>query len=176
MVLPVPEVLPVKEELPAKEEEVSPLTTCTACRKSIAKEASICPNCGSPNKWVHPEIVRFYESISQFDFEPSIQITYEKFVLAGVDQGAHKDAQSLANLANSFGVIAPMNISGLATIAGVRAGQSWANEWARKKIKAFRIDFTYSPPSWSSTDDEYWYDIMDFFGVRQSKKKRRKKK
>ena len=172
----VPAVLPVLEVLPVKEEEVSPLTPCTACGRSIAKEAATCPNCGAPNKWFHPEIVRFYQSISEFEFGPSVQFTYEKFVLCGVDQRAHKDAQSLANLAGSFGVIAPMNLSGLATIVGVRAGQEWANEWARKKIKAFRIDFTHSPPSWSSTDDAYWRDVMDFFGVRRRKKRRRNEK
>ena len=151
--LSVPEVVPIKEQ-------DSPLTPCSACGRNIAKEAASCPNCGAPNKWVHPEIVRFYQSIKMFNFRPSIQFNYEKFVLVGVDQRSNNDAKSISNLVNSFGVIAPMNLSGLATIVGVRAGQSWVSEWAKRKIKAFRIDFTRSPPSWSSTDDEYWLDVL----------------
>jgi predicted RNA-binding Zn-ribbon protein involved in translation (DUF1610 family) len=157
-------------------EEHSLLTVCNACGRAIAKEAVTCPGCGSPNNWAHPEIVRFYHSISQFAFGPSVQLTYEKFVLCGVDQRAHQEAQSLANLANSFGVIAPMNLSGLSTILAVRGGQAWASEWARQKIKAFRIDFTHSPASWASTDDDYWDDVMDFFRVDPYKKKRRKQR
>jgi hypothetical protein len=174
MVLPIPEVLPVEVKVLPREED-SPLTPCSACGRSIAKEVATCPNCGAPNKWVHPEIVRFYQSIRRFDFGPSVQLTYEKFVLCGIDQRAHQDAQYLANLANSIGVIAPMNLSGLGTMLAVRGGQQWVSEWARKKVKAFRIDFSYSPPSWASTDDEYWCDVMAFFRVGRAKKKPKKR-
>ncbi len=171
--LPVPVALAIPEVLPVVE-VWDPLTPCTACRRSIAKEALTCPQCGAPNKWVHPEIVRFYASLAQFDFEPSVQLTYEKFVLCGIDQQAHRDAESLANLANSFRVIAPLNVKGLATLVGVNAGQAWMSEWARKKVKAFRIAFfASSPPLWSSTDDYYWTDVMRFFGVPRPKKRRR---
>ncbi len=64
------DALPI-EDL-AAEEEVSPLTRCTACTRSIAKAAVVCPNCGAPNKWLHPEIVRFFQSISQLYFRPDM--------------------------------------------------------------------------------------------------------
>jgi hypothetical protein len=166
---------PVPEALPLCEDD-GPLTPCTACGRSIAKRASACPNCGAPNEWVHPEIVRFYRSIDRFEFEKCVKITYEKFVLCGVDQGSNRDALGLAKLAGSFRVAAPLSINGLATVMAVGGGQDWLHNWAQKKLKAFRIDFTNLPPGWASTDDEYWLDVMKFFGIPRPKKKSQKKR
>jgi DNA-directed RNA polymerase subunit RPC12/RpoP len=149
-------------------EDYGPLISCPACGRALAKEAVSCPGCGAPNRWVHPEIVRFYNSIRQFHFPNLIQCNYEKYVLTGVDQRFSQNAQDIAALTNSFGVLAPLNIGGLAMIAGVHFGRIQVQEWARKRIKAFRIDFAYSPPAWSSTDDAYWSAVMDFFKLPKS--------
>jgi hypothetical protein len=164
---PEPNALPtLPTALPApKTADDGPMTSCSACGRAIAKLAATCPQCGGPNTWVHPEIAKFFRSIRRFEFPSSFQFKYEKLVLVGVDPLAHRDAQSLASLASSFGVIAPLNLHGMATMLSVRAGQTWLQNWANKKVKAFRIDFSSSPPNWSSTDDSYWDDVMDFFGV-----------
>jgi hypothetical protein len=165
----IPEVVPasledIPEALPARlDDDRNPLTACPACGRAIAKEAMNCPGCGAPNNWLQPEIVRFFNSIHRFDFPTSIQFNYEKYVLTGVDPGSNQMAREFSDFANSIGVIAPLNLHGLATIAGVHFGGKAIEERAQKKLKAFRIDFTYSPPAWSSTDDSYWYDVMDFF-------------
>jgi hypothetical protein len=164
----IPEVLPARTS-----EDQGPLTACPTCSRAIAKEAVSCPGCGAPNKWVHPEIVRFFKSIRRFDFPEYIHFHYEKYVLAGVDQRSSQNAQGISDLASCFGVIAPLNVEGLATIAAVHFGSKAVHEWARKKIKAFRIDFTYSPPAWSSTDDDYWCDVIGFFRVRPRRRRRK---
>jgi len=165
------EVIPVLMPVDEEEEDNPHLTACPACGRSIAKEAATCPSCGAPNKWVHPEIVRFFNVIRTFDFPPSVRFQCEKYVLVGVDEKAHRNAQGIADLANSFFVIAPLNVGGLLTLAGAHTGKIALNEWARKKVKAFRIDFAHNPPAWWSTDNAYWWDVMVFFRLRKRTRK-----
>lgn len=169
----IPEAVLVPVVFPVENENDEPLTACTACEHRIAKKAATCPSCGAPNEWVHGQIVRFFRSAEQFRFAQSIRLSAEKFVLTGVDDKAGSGERALANLANSFSVRVPFSAHGLVTMIGVQGGQAWANEWAKKKVKAFRVDFSTSPPGWSSTDDSYWFDVMEFFGLRRPKKRRR---
>lgn len=159
-VLPIPMVLPVRRVSPVRLDDKSPLAPCAACGHDIAKKATTCPKCGAPNECAHPEIGRFYESIGQFRFGASVVFKHEKWTLAGVDREAGKNEMALADLANSFGVI-----GNLGDVLAAHYAQRWVRERANKKIKAFRVEFTPATPLWSSTDDEYWFDVMEFFGV-----------
>jgi hypothetical protein len=160
--LAVPEPPP-----PLPDHVANPLTACAACGQPIAKEAATCPRCGAPNKWVHPEIVRFYGSIAIFKFEPATRIFHDKFALMGVDDDADRGARSVTDMTNGLWVIGDIG-----TVLAAQAAGRWINEWARKKRKAFKIDFTSAPPVWSSTDDDWWLDVMRFFAVRRRKKRR----
>jgi hypothetical protein len=154
---PIPEVIEVSS--------VSRLIPCSECGRSIAKEAAACPGCGAPNKWAHPEIRRFLRCLHRFDHLPRFNIHWERYVLAGVDEASHRTAQRTCNTVGSFGILAPISVTGLVTLAGFHVGSQLLQGWATRRVKAFRIDFRTSPPIWASTDDDWWSEILDFFGL-----------
>jgi hypothetical protein len=154
--------------VPANDEDAGPLTPCAACGRSIAKQAVTCPGCGAPNTWTHSEILRFYRSIHRFKFESSVKLEYHKYLLTGVDHKESAHAESIAALANRIGII-----GSLGDVVAADFGRQWLNQWARRKIKAFRIDFATLPPTWDSTDDEWWIDVKAFFGLHPRRRRRR---
>jgi hypothetical protein len=143
-----------------------PLSPCSACGRNIAKQAESCPGCGAPNTWRHAEISRFFKSIASFDFERSVKIEFRKYVLTGVDTKKSAGPQSVASFANRFGMIGSFG-----AVITADFGRQMLNNWAQQKVKAFRIDFSTTPPSWGSTDDEWWIDVKIFFGLHQRRRR-----
>ena len=59
------------------------LITCPACGKTIAPAAKVCPGCGNPNTYVHPEIQRFMDARTSFQQMPQFNYKMDGFILSG---------------------------------------------------------------------------------------------
>src|ERR1700744_2185676 len=67
------------------------LIPCASCSHRIAPVAKVCPKCGAPNRWVHPEIQRFLDNLGEFEHLPSFDYSLEAYKLQGpasVQRGA----------------------------------------------------------------------------------------
>src|SRR5205807_538353 len=74
-------------------------------------------------------------------------------------------SDELADIVGSMGFIGT-SVTGVisrALIAGY-ASQGLRNVAGRRQ-QAFSIDFRTDPPTWQSTSDRHWRDVMVFFGL-----------
>ncbi len=145
----------------------SPLTACTVCGREIAKEAKACPGCGAPNRWTHPEIVRFLKRLHWFDDIPNFEVEGRGYRLVGKSTRGQQFTDVAAGAVGGLGFIAPMTGAGLLGALGASIGAHYASEALRNSagrgVQFFVIDFRYPEPFWQSTDDYFWGDVMDFF-------------
>jgi hypothetical protein len=73
------------------------------------------------------------------------------------------------DVVGSLGFRGPMTPRGLAGVIGATIGARLAGQALRDAAgrdgEAFVIDFRTDPPGWQSTDDDFWDDVLDFFGL-----------
>lgn len=95
------------------------LIACQVCGNQVATSAAACQKCGAPNKWVHPEIERFRNSIGQFDNLQPFDTYWTPLVLKGVakvKRGNHAigdfgvKAMAVGVLAMLFGSFLPESL------------------------------------------------------------------
>lgn len=141
------------------------LINCSDCGRAISREAASCPGCGAPNRWTHPEIQRFLRSIHTFGHIPRFDIHAEKFTLIGVDVGSRDASQAVSSFLNGFSLIVPLDLNGVATLIAGHVGSQMLSKTMSQNIRAFRIDFRNTPPTWETTNDKHWEDILEFFGL-----------
>lgn len=151
-------------------EEQSLLTTCGACCGQIAKEAPHCPKCGAPNKWQHPEVVRFFRRLRRFQrCYNGFEAEGQGFVLVGKSPRPKQFLDYAANAVGGMGFFGSMSVGGLLTMLGASIGSQYAADALRKSagpnMRAFVIDFRHRPPVWNTTDDEFWENVLDFFDL-----------
>jgi hypothetical protein len=154
----IAELWPEKQPTP---EEASLLTKCGACISEIAKEAPSCPKCGAPNKWIHPQCLRFLDRLRRFQRKyPNFQAEAKGFLLVCRSTRDKQFADYAANAIGGMGFWGPMSLGGLAMTLGASIGSQYAAKAIRDKAgphaNAFVIDFRHDPPTWSSTNDEFW--------------------
>lgn len=146
------------------------LTSCVACGRDIAKEAASCPGCGAPNKWVHPEIMRFLEALrntSTFNRIPRFKVDWDKYFLVGVDERSQQNAENTQGLLSGFGLWTPLTLNGLFLQTCFHATTSTLIQSSQADVKKFYIDFSTSPALWATTDDRHWADVLQFFGLKE---------
>jgi hypothetical protein len=151
----------------------SKLTTCEACQSPIAKEADACPKCGAPNTWIHPELERFFRRIRTFRrWYPNFAAEAKGSVLVISSTRSKQFMDYAANAVGGLGVIAPLSLGGLALVLGASIGTQYAADAIRQKAgpytQVLAIDFRHDPPRWSSTSDDFWEDLIEFFELRWS--------
>jgi predicted Zn finger-like uncharacterized protein len=150
---------------------VSKLTGCFACGREIAKEAATCPGCGAPNRYLHPEILRFQSGLSRFHHLNRFQHQARADVLAGWSEEVQGVLAGMAShWINSLGFTSlGGGLSGAGQLARASLIQGSAvgilDHFRAKGTKAFVVNFGFDPPIWQSTDDAYWGDVVDFFGL-----------
>lgn len=151
-------------------EDGSLLTTCGACLGRIAKEAPACPKCGAPNSWIHPESTRFLGRLRKFQRRyNAFDAEARGFMLVCRSTREKQFLDYAANAVGGMGFAGPLSLGGLAVTLGASIGSQYAAKALRDKAgpdtNVFVIDFRHDPPLWSSTDEEFWEDVLDFFDV-----------
>jgi hypothetical protein len=145
------------------------LIPCGACGRSIAKEAAHCPGCGAPNRWTHPEILRFLANLRRFGDIPKLEAKGSGFVLYGRSTRPRTFADDLAGVVGSLGFFGPLSVRSLAGVVGMSLGARYISRELRKLAgpggQAFAVSFKTDPPMWRSTDDWFWEPVMRFFGL-----------
>lgn len=155
---------------PPTAEDASPLTGCGVCGGQIAKEAQQCPKCGAPNRWLHPEIARFVGRLSKFRRSyDGFEVETRGYQLLGRSTRQKQFLDYAANAVGSLGFRGPLSLGGLASVLGASIGKQYAAQALRdaagRGFHAFAFDFRRTPPTWSTTDDEFWEDVLDYFDV-----------
>lgn len=162
---------------------VPQLVPCSACGRQIAPAAAACPQCGSPNQWLHPEIQRFRDSLDAFQHRPPFDVQWTNLTLSGtaeVSRGANAVGDislkilGAACLAVVMGLFMPTPLGELLLFGGfvtfaVAVGFICITFFQPMKPTdsrlSFFIDFSQNPPGWQSDDDAYWADVRRFFGL-----------
>lgn len=180
----VPAVIPTAVLVTAPPSAVlSPtnLIACSACNRMIALTANACPGCGAANTWVHPEIKRFIDSCNSFTNTPPFQYSHQAFGLQGmaeVKRGVHASldygikAGAAGFLCCVAGIFTPAVLSLLLWMIGpllllggmvIIAVVMFQTDRSTDYVLRFSIDFSQSPPTWTSDDDAYWQEVRAFF-------------
>ncbi len=151
-------------------EASSLLTSCSACLGQIAKEAPACPKCGAPNIWIHPECLRFFDRLRMFErIYPGFEAQTQGFCLVCRSVRDKQFLDYAANAVGSMGFMGSFSLGGLASVLAASIGSQYAAQALRDQagpgVHAFVIDFRCRKPVWSSTDDELWEAVLDFFDV-----------
>lgn len=157
---------------------VQNLIPCAACGHQIAPAAASCPQCGNPNRYVHPEIQRFVNAAQSFRHMPQFHYKVDGFVLSGwasAQKGAVKTSSQgiklvlAAVLIGMFGTAIPplLPIAGLLLVIGfiLHSSTIFSGVQPTDYFTRFSIDFNQVPPKWQSDDDAYWKEIKAFFPV-----------
>jgi len=163
----------VEELWPAirlSDEARSALTECGACLGQLAKEAPTCPKCGAPNAWMHPESIRFLGRLRKFQRSyTGFDVEAKGFTLVGRSYREKQFMDYAASAVGSMGFVGPLSLTGLAITLGASIGSKYAAKALQDKAgpdhHLFVIDFRHDPPLWSTTDDGFWEDVLDFFDL-----------
>ncbi len=161
--------------------DVSPtLIDCSACGRSIAKTAAKCPQCGSPNNWMHPEVQRFRDAARSIVLSRTWNWGSNQTAVWGngdseVEERGGAKGVSVGMTLFLVGVLllflGPIGwaIAGLLIpvaifimVAGALFTKS--SDYV-VKIPEFRADFSGQTPRWESNDEEFWEPVRDFFGL-----------
>ncbi len=142
--------------------ELDPLATCKACKAQVAKDAPHCPKCGVGNPWTHREIARFLDGADAFRREYaglSVEYCGTKLVVKSVFQGDVPEEFFTFTSLGPTTVVGSRGKSELAKIMNTPFGgnKGWSH--------SLTINFQAVPPRWSSTDNEFWGSVLDFFDV-----------
>jgi hypothetical protein len=128
-----------------------------------------CPHCGKPNHWTHPEIRRFLKHKNRFVSVPNLQAKGKGYVLVGRSTRDKGIIDRVAGAVGSVGFFGPATLRGFGKIVAFSVGAGYLSRFlsqvAGPNGQAFTIDFRTTPPAWNSTDDYYWSEVMEFFGL-----------
>jgi ribosomal protein S27E len=156
-------------DFPSQDDVDRPLMPCSACGQSVAREAAACPSCGKPNHWTHPQIRRFLRQKHQFESTPHLQAQGKGYVLVGRSTRDKGFTDHVARAVGSVGFFGPATLRGVGKIVAFSVGAGYLSRFlsqvAGPNGQAFTIDFRTTPPAWNSTDDYYWAEVMEFFGL-----------
>lgn len=166
----------------------SKLILCSACSNRIAIDAEACPQCGSPNNWIHPEIERFRNSLGEFSHMPQFNVSWHRYVLTGVARIESGNAAVVekgeeigmkgfaigvlilcyaffASFSNPIAALYIFLAGGavcvIATVIYLFAFLSEKDDECHSY--EFRIDFRESPARWQSNNENFWHDVKKFF-------------
>jgi len=139
----------------------------------MATTADSCPNCGARNTWLHPEIERFRKGFEQIKDRPECKVHWDRVSMWGqadVERGVSRlTVFSLSCLV--LGLFQVVLVGGYwSLLGGVLLFVGFVTLLVRvlfppKKLPTFvtfRVDFSTSPPEWTSNDEEYWRPIKDY--------------
>jgi RNA polymerase subunit RPABC4/transcription elongation factor Spt4 len=169
-----PEVIPGSPEEAVDEPAALPpgssLIPCHDCGRPLSGDAEICPACGARNRWVHPQVARFLRRRRGFAKRfANLHGEARGYVLSGTSRREPGLLDAAANAVGGLGMIAPLTAGGLATVIGLSVARQYVSKALRdaagKGGQAFVIDFRHDPPAYETTDDDFWEDVLVFFGL-----------
>jgi hypothetical protein len=153
---------------------------CSSCGNQIAFTAATCPKCGAPNNWLHPEIERFAKSLEKNNVLPAkSSVNWKAFRIwgSGLKKNPRQDIHPMNWGPKLMGVSLLVGILGgiinvaliaiapilffvglIASLVGMLSDTVPIDQPVE-----FQLDFSCSPPKWSSNDERYWADVRQFF-------------
>jgi hypothetical protein len=113
-------------------------------------------------------VVRFLRRLRRFRHIPNLTVLESRgCILACCSQRPRGFLDVAGDVVGSMGFIGPASVRGIAGVVGAAIAARYAGQALRDMAgrdgEAVAIDFRTDPPGWESTDDRYWYDVMDFF-------------
>ena len=139
------------------------LAPCRACEKEISTSIARCPNCGTQNNFVHPNISKFLAQ--EFDSFPKFSYNYTGTAISGkcVDEKVFA-IEKIRNIL--FGVAfllwvflrAPFSMLGV-FLFFVALGVAAYGVKFRLKEKSFSVNYSTGYPVWQSDDDAFWAPV-----------------
>jgi hypothetical protein len=183
---------PSTDGSPSKEAQIA-MIECRVCHKRIAANAVTCPACGAPNSWLHPEILRFSQAIKEVNFLPArSQVSWRAYRVWG--SGFTKPPGQNTGLAKSHPMNWGPKLMIAGVLLGLLGGFNGGNPFtlsiasiilligllgslvgmlsdtvpvdvAVDRPVSFELDFAYTPPKWSCTDEQYWAGVHTFFNL-----------
>jgi GYF domain 2 len=154
---------------------------CAACQHLIATTASTCPQCGAPNTWVHPEIKRFRDNCNTVSAPQSFEFVSTSTILRGYTQVKVTTETSMEKaikvgtisvISIMLGALTPLSglIVPIASIVLFFSFEAMLIASLDKTplpppitLPEFTLDFSQTPPRWSSNDEEFWKGVKGFF-------------
>lgn len=134
------------------------LIACQACAHMIGPQAETCPQCGSPNEWMHPQVKKIMDGASQLGVE-------RRFMYWG--KGAEVWGESVYHSPLAvIGVVVVFClglISGLFSsffgpiVGGVLSVVVWRGTAKTDTFKANLLK-----QEWTSTNDKFWAPVYTF--------------
>jgi DNA-directed RNA polymerase subunit RPC12/RpoP len=170
----IPTAIPVdppgaQDKLGGDGSGIGRLMPCPACGNPIGREAAACLKCGEPNNWTHPRILRFLSRKDRFTYTPNLEAQGRGFGLVGRSTRNRNFTDNLADVVGSLGFFGRASPKGLISVIGLSLGAKYLSQSLRsmagKNGEAFAMDFRTTPPGWKSTNDLYWSEVMEFFGL-----------
>lgn len=155
------------------------LIDCPACGKKIAGTAQVCPGCGAPNTWKHPEVLRIWSQIESGEFETARQWRYnsDRTAIWGYTEGRLSEAsRTMVWVAGAVGflvfllqfAISPSSV-GVAWLLIYPGAFAYGMAWYRgieDKInpslqESFKITIADGVAVWQSNNDQFWKPLRD---------------
>lgn len=143
-------------------EATTGLISCLTCNHEIGTQADSCPQCGSPNTWVHPRIQAMYEA-KTFNTTRSFRFWHK---------GAEVWGESLYHSAFAYvGVIIIFVIAMFSALFSLFIGPAIGGVvmvffWkATAKKDTFRANLVTR--TFESSKPQFWQPVAEFLGVRK---------
>jgi DNA-directed RNA polymerase subunit RPC12/RpoP len=169
MPMAIPVDPPGVQGKPGGDSGIGRLMPCPACGNPIGREAAACLKCGEPNNWTHPRILRFLARKDRFIYIPNLEAQGRGYGLVGRSTRNRNFTDNLADVVGSLGFFGRATPKGLISVIGLSLGAKYLSQslqsMAGKNGEAFAMDFRTTPPGWKSTNDLYWSEVMEFFGL-----------
>ncbi len=169
-----------KQEATAKH-FTSRLVDCPDCGHQMSINSKICPQCGSPNNYVHPEITRFIQEINNIPIKAEFSYSHAGSVLTcHVIQEQAGDALlrvlfglSLVGLGGGCLLLLIVPMIGYLLIGAsllvsifmllLLGVDAISGTPSTPSINQLRIDFSVVPPAWQCNDPDFWDPVKKFF-------------
>lgn len=133
------------------------LIPCQTCQHLIGPQAETCPQCGSPNTWMHPRIKAMYETKS-FDTSRGFQYQHKGAVVWGESVYHSPLAVVGVLLLIAIGVLSLLFVGVFGpAISGVLCVVFWR---ATAKKETFKADLLKQ--EWTSSNDKFWSPVQVF--------------
>lgn len=133
------------------------LIPCSTCGHQIGTQADICPQCGSPNTWMHPTIKAMYEK-KVFDTTRGFNFWHK-----GSEVWGESIYHSFLCYVGALVIVLISLLSAFISlfIGPVIGGLVLAFFWrGTSKRDTFRANLVTG--SWESSNDAFWKPVADF--------------
>ena len=147
-------------------ETAAGLIPCPTCKHGIGTQADNCPQCGSPNTWIHPKIQAMYEA-KTFNTTRSFRFWHK-----GAEVWGESDRHTVIAYLGAAIILLFALFSALFSlfigpaIGGVILVLFWR---ATAKKDTFRASL--GTGTWESNNNSFWGPVAEFLGLGHLAKK-----